>query len=291
MSRWRTGSLGADLFEQLAGGLSGTALQSLLLEVMRRRAAARSPAEVLAQYRRDRFTGPAPLDQRAIVAIDGHLLAAADGFEALELSPIAPLGVCSTIAPTDQHRVVSALRGTEVVSDPTNVLALECAARLRAAADAVHLATSQRVVRAQPAPKYPGAAQHFRLLALGSGGVEARDHAFTVETLVRHVRALTAGLDRLEQHGHAFGARRVDVLATPERAALGDRVAAALGVGIATARKPLAHAYYSGGLRYMYWVTAPDGEEVPIADGGAFDWLARLLSNRRAVYIASGLGM
>jgi hypothetical protein len=290
MSRWRTGSLGADLFEQLAGGLSGTALQSLLLEVMRRRAGARSPADVLAQYRRDRFTGPAPLDQRAVIAIDGHLLAAAADFEALELSPIAPLGVCSTIAPTDQHRVVSALRGTEVVSDPTNVLALECAVRLRAAADAVHLATSQRVVRAQPPPKYPGASQHFRLLALGSGGIEARDHAFTVETLVRHVRALTAGLDRLEQHGHAFGARRVDVLATPERAALGDRIAAALGVGIATARRPLAHAYYSGGLRYMYWVTAPDGVEVPIADGGAFDWLARLLSNRRAVYIASGLG-
>jgi hypothetical protein len=290
MSRWRTGALGADLFEQLAGGLAGTALQSLLLEVMRRRAAARSPADVLAQYRRDRFTAPAPLDQRAVVAIDGHLLAAASDFEALELSPIAPLGVCSTIAPTDQHRVVSALRGTEVVSDPTNVLALECAVRLRAAADAVHLATSQRVVRAQPAPKYPGAAQHFRLLALGSGGIEARDHAFTVEAIVHHVRALTAGLDRLEQHGYAFGARRVDVLATPERAALGDRIAAALGVGIETARKPLAHAYYSSGLRYMYWVTAPDGAEVPIGDGGAFDWLAHLLSNRRAVYVASGLG-
>jgi len=290
MSRWRTGPLGADVFEQLAEGLAGTELQSMLLEVMRRRAGARAPADVLAQYRRDRFTGPAPLDQRAAVAIDGHLLAAADGFEAIELSPVAPLGVCSTVAPTDQHRVLSALRGTEVVSDSTNVLALECAVRMRAGADAVHLATSQRVVRAQPPPDYPGAGQHFRLFALGSGGLEAKDHAFTVETIVRHVRALTAGLDRLEQHGYAFGARRVDVLATPERAALGDRIATAIGVGIATARKPLAHAYYSGGLRYMYWVTAPDGAEVPLADGGAFDWLARLLSNRRAVYVASGLG-
>jgi hypothetical protein len=290
MSSWRTGSLGSEIFEQLAGGLAGTELQSMLLEVMRRRARARTPADVLAQYQRDRFTGPAAIDQRAAVAIDCHLLAGADGFEALELSPVAPLGVCSTMAPTDQHRVLSALRGTEVVSDPTNVLALECATRMRRAAGAVHLATSQRVVRAQPPPKFPGASQHFRLFALGSGGVEAKDHAFTVETIARHVRALTAGLDRLEQHGYAFGARRVDVLATPERAALGDRVAAALGVGIETARRPLAHAYYSGGLRYMYWVTAPDGAEVPLGDGGAFDWLARLLSNRRAVYVASGLG-
>jgi len=291
MSSWRTGSLGAEAFEQLAAGLAGTELQSMLLEVMRRRAAARTPADVLAQYRRDRFTGPAMVDLRTALAIDGHLLAAAGGFDAIELSPVAPLGACSTVAPTDQHRVLSALRGTEVVSDPTNVLALECAVRLRAgAAEAVHLATSQRVLRAQPAPRFPGAAQHFRMLALGSGGVEAKDHGFTVETIVRHVRALTAGLDRLEQHGYAFGARRVDVLATPEREALGDRIAAALGVGLATARRPLEHAYYSGGLRYMYWVTAPDGAEFPLADGGAFDWLARLLSNRRAVYVASGLG-
>jgi len=290
MASWRTGAIGAEVFERLAEGLAGSELQSMLLEVMRRRAGARTPAEVLAQYRRDRFTGAAPVDQRVAVAIDGHLLAAADGFEALELSPVAPLGVCSTMAPTDQHRVLSALRGTEVSSDPTNVLALECAIRIRADADApCHLATSQRVVRAQPAPKFPGAAQHFRLFALGSGGIEAKDHAFTVETIVRHVRTLTTGLDRLEQHGYAFGARRVDVLATPERAALGDRIATTLG-GIATARKPLAHPYYSGGLRYMYWVTTPDGAEFPIGDGGAFDWLARLLSNRRAVYVASGLG-
>jgi len=290
MSSWRTGSLDAEVFEQLAGGLAGTELQSMLLEVMRRRARARTPADVLAQYRRDRFTGPGMVDQRTAVAIDGHLLAAADGFEAIELSPVAPLGVCSTMAPTDQHRVLSALRGTEVVSDPTNVLALECAVRMRGNANAVHLATSQRVVRTQPAPRFPGASQHFRLFALGSGGIEAKAHAFTALAIVRHVRALTAALDRLEQHGYAFGVRRVDVLAAPERAALGDRIAAALGVGIATARKPLDHAYYSGGLRYMYWVTAPDGEAVPIGDGGAFDWLARLLSNRRAVYVASGLG-
>src|SRR5688572_6551631 len=290
MSSWRTGSLDAEAFEQLAGGLAGTELQSMLLEVMRRRARARTPADVLAQYRRDRFTGPGMVDQRTAVAIDGHLLAAADGFEAIELSPVAPLGVCSTMAPTDQHRVLSALRGTEVVSDPTNVLALECAVRMRGNANAVHLATSQRVVRTQPAPRFPGASQHFRLFALGSGGIEAKAHAFTALAIVRHVRALTAALDRLEQHGYAFGVRRVDVLAAPERAALGDRIAAALGVGIATARKPLDHAYYSGGLRYMYWVTAPDGEAVPIGDGGAFDWLARLLSNRRAVYVASGLG-
>jgi hypothetical protein len=168
-------------------------------------------------------------------------------------------------------------------------MALECALRLRANPGAtVHLATSQRVVRAQPVPKGAGYAPHFRIFVLASGGVEAKDHTFTVDTLVHHVRTMLGALDRLESHGYSFGARRVDVLATPERAALGDRVAQALGPR--ATRKPLQHAYYSGGLRYMLWVTAPDGTEMPLVDGGTFDWLAQLTSNRRAVYVATGAG-
>jgi hypothetical protein len=40
----------------------------------------------------------------------------------------------------------------------------------------------------------------------------------------------------------------------------------------------------------MLWVTAPDGTEVPLVDGGVFDWLAKLTSNRRAVFVATGAG-
>jgi hypothetical protein len=40
----------------------------------------------------------------------------------------------------------------------------------------------------------------------------------------------------------------------------------------------------------MLWVTAPDGALIPLFDGGVFDWLAKLTSNRRAVYVASGGG-
>jgi hypothetical protein len=256
---------------------------------MRQRAAARTPAEVLAQYQRDAFCRPAAIDLRVSLEIDRQLLAAADGFEAIELPPVAPLAACSSVARTSQNRVLSALRSTEIVADPTNVLALECALRLRAGATAVHLATSQRVIRAQPVPKLPGYASHFRIFVLASGGVEARDHAFTVAALERHIRTMLAGLDRLEAHGYAFGARRVDLLATPERAAVADRIAASLG-GVAVQRKPLDHPYYSAGLRYLLWVTTPDGAEFPLIDGGAFDWLAQLSANRRAVYVATGAG-
>ena len=269
--------------------LPGTLLQSVLLEVMQRRANGRTPADVLAQYGRDRFCKPALVDQRTSVAIDAHLLAAAVDFEAIELSPIAPLGACSAVALTDQNRVLSALRSTEIVSDPTNVLVLECALRLRAdPAAPVHFATCQRVIRAQPVPNVPGYAPHFRIFVLASGGCETKDHTFTIATLVRHVRTMLGALDRLERHGYAFGARRVDVLATAERAKLGDRIAEGLGA-IAT-RGPLDHSYYSGGLRFMLWVTAQDGQRIPLIDGGAFDWLAKIASNRRAVFVATGAG-
>jgi len=299
--RWIVDCLSQPTFEHLAA-LSGSELSSILLEVMQRQAAARTPADVLAQYQRDPFCGPAAVDQRTSLDVDRHLLAAASDFEAIELPPVAPLAVCSSVAPTHQNRVLSALRSTEVVADPTNVLALECARRLRTTADPVHLATTQRVIRAQPFPKLPGYAAHFRIFVLASGGIEAKDHAFTAAAFEHHIRTMLAALDRLEHHGYAFGARRVDILATPQRAALADRLATALGAPAALApasaaptapvilRKLLEHPYYSGGMRYMLWVTAPDGAAVPLIDGGCFDWLAKLTSNRRAVYIASGAG-
>lgn len=286
---WIVGQLGTAAFERLATGMSGSELQSVLLEVMHRRAARRAPRDLVAQYQRDAFCTPAGVDQRTAVELDAHLLAAAAGFEAIELSPLAPLGACSVVAPTDQRRVVSALRGTEVVSDPTNVLALECAVRLRARPDGpVHFATCQRVVRAQPFPKGRGFTQHFRLFVLASGGPEEREHRFTVGTVLHHIRTALAALDRLEAYGYAFGARRVDILATPEREALGARVAEELGP-LAT-RKVLEHPYYSGGLRFQIWVTDRDGTSIPLIDGGVFDWLATLTSNRRAVYVATGAG-
>ena len=286
---WIFEGLGQEAFERLASELSGSELGSVLLEVMQRRAAARTPADVLAQYQRDPFCRPAAIDPRLGLEIDRQLFAAADGFEAIELSPVAPLAACSSVAATGQNRVLSALRATAVVADPTNVLALECALRLRGGTAAVDLATSQRVIRAQPVPRLPGYASHFRIFVLASAGLETQGHGTTHDALARHIRTMLAALERLEAHGFSFGARRVDLLATPPRAALADRLAAALA-GVAVERKPLEHPYYSAGLRYQIWATPPDGATLPLIDGGAFDWLTRLAANRRAVYVASGTG-
>jgi len=271
-------------------GLPASRLWSLLLEVADSRAAARRMGDLAAQWDRDRFVQPSMVDQRRLVTVDQHLLGAAAAFESIELSPVAPLGVCSLMGYTSQNKVLSALRGTEVVADPTNVMALECARRMRKDPDAVvRLATSHRCVRAQPFPQQRGFAAHFRMFCLVSAGVERQNHAFVVDALAEHISTMLHALDRLEQEGFAFPERRVAVLATPDKASLGDRIAAALGPA-AVVRSLLEHPYYSGGLRFQISARSSEGMHVPLIDGGSFDWVARLTSNRRAVYVASAFG-
>lgn len=286
---WSTAGIGDEVYRALTEGLSPSELWSLLLDVLARRAASRAPAQLLQQWQRDGFVQPAYIDQRTLVELDGLLLAAAASFEALELSPLAPLGSCSVVGLASQNKIVSALRGTEVIADPTNVLALECARRLaRDPAAVVRLTTCHRCVRAQQVPKLPGFAQHFRIFVLATAGREQKDHAFVVEALLEHVRTQLAALDLLEQHGYDFPDRSVTILASPARAALGDRIADALA-GVRVVRGELAHAYYHG-LRFQISTRGTNGASVPLIDGGAFDWLAKLTSNRRLVFVASGMG-
>ena len=128
---WVKAGLPPGTYDALTDGLSGSRLWSLLLDVAEARAVRRVPAELMEQWDRDRFVQPGIADQRTIIDVDGHLLRAASAFESIELSPVAPLGACATMGHASQNKVLSALRGTEVVSDPTNVMALECARRLR----------------------------------------------------------------------------------------------------------------------------------------------------------------
>ena len=67
--------------------LPASRLWSLLLEVAESRVAARRAGELAEQWDRDRFVQPSPVDQRTLVTVDQHLLAAAAAFESIELSP------------------------------------------------------------------------------------------------------------------------------------------------------------------------------------------------------------
>ncbi len=287
--RWINEGLPPGTYDALTV-LPASRLWSLLLEVAESRVAARRAGELAEQWDRDRFVQPSPVDQRTLVTVDQHLLAAAAAFESIELSPVAPLGVCSLMGYTSQNKVLSALRGTEVVADPTNVMALECARRMRRdPGTVVRLATSHRCVRAQPVPQQRGFAAHFRMFAIASAGLEQSNNAFVVDAFAEHIATMLQALDRLERDGFVFPERRISVLAARDKASLGERIATTLGRA-AVAQGPLEHPYYSAGLRFQITARSSEGMHVPLIDGGAFDWVARLTSNRRAVYVASAFG-
>ena len=101
-------------------------------------------------------------------------------------------------------------------------------------------------------------------------------------------------MDRLEQHGYGFPDRILEILAAPERAALGKRLAngvsgAGRASGMTIAFETLTHDYYDG-LRFMISARSTGGEHMPLIDGGAFNWLRKLTSNGKLVFVASGLG-
>jgi hypothetical protein len=286
---WATAGFGESAYAALARGMPASEVWSLLLSAMRERAEHRTAAALAQQWESDRFVQLSYIDQRTLLDLDSHLLAAAHEFAAVELSPLAPLGASSSVALTTQNRVVSTVRGTEVVSDPTNVLALESARRLREdPARIVRFCTSHRCVRAQEVPKVPGFAAHFRMFCMTTAGHERKDQAFVTDALTHHIRTHLLGLDRLEQHGYRFPNRRVRLLSTEAREPLAKRIAAAIE-GVPVSMERLEQRYYDG-LRFMISAHSAAGDDIPLIDGGAFDWLHKLAANRKLVFVASAIG-
>jgi hypothetical protein len=274
--------------------LSPSETTPLLLDLVRHQAGKRRPADLLVQLQRDGFVAPGPLDQRTAHRFDGLALDAAAAFEAVLLSPVAPLGACSALAPTSQDRTLTALRGTEVVSDPTNVLALLCAKRLQAdAAAAPRFVTLHQTLRAQALPKQPGFSRHFRLMAMGEAGLAQAEHRFERAAIQRQLGVFIAVLAACEKIGCAFPRPRAQLFVNERARGLGDRVEADLRAafaGIALERTAFESRYYDG-LRLLFGASSRAGDHVPFADIGVFDWVGKLTANRRLRYVASALGI
>src|SRR5262249_1201970 len=93
--------------------------------------------------------------------------------------------------------------------------------------------------------------------------------------------------DRLNRSGYMIERQNVRLMSTEPNAQLAARIAASVRAPVEQQR--LDHAYYDG-IRFMIDVRAPDGGVFPLIDGGAFNWLRKLCSNEKLVYVASGVG-
>ena len=292
-----------DLLAFLGRRLALTDLQSLLLAVYHERAARQTPARVLDQYQHNRFVRPAAVDLRARAHLDRLALDAAAAFAALDLAPVCPLGTTSALAPVDQNTVVSTIRNTEVVSDCTNVLALECAVRRRAhrqdqagAAARVRLCTSQRLVRAQNYHQ-PGLNAHFSIFALCTAGRAVADYRLEVEALAEHLACYVTLLTAARAIGYDLQDVRIVFTDLPDPA-LRERLQNEVIPGVA-ARFPATRLECDPGrvtvpgyyqlVRFHIYARAADGTEHELADGGFTDWTQRLLGDRKERLLISGI--
>ena len=113
-----------ELVDELSHDVSGSDLTSLLLGVMAGRAGDATPQGVLDQYQSDRFVGPSPIDQAALVETEHLVLQAITGeFEPIQLAPLVPFGTHHLLGDVSQNNVVSTIRRTELAADPTAGLA------------------------------------------------------------------------------------------------------------------------------------------------------------------------
>ncbi len=284
---------------RLADELSGSELTSLLLAVTRRRSRRVTVAGLLAAAGRDPTVAPSDVDARLLHRVTGAFLDAAEGFEAVELAPVSPVGLNTALGGIDQNNVLASVRGTEVLADPTAAHALVAAQRRRAGAGEVRLCSSERLLRLQP---FEGELwrQHFRIGALTSSGPAEPDHGFELRALREHAGVHLRLLAALDPDGARLGRRTVLVAdadpAAGRVARLEERVFEPLRTAFADvdvaldAKREHAMGYYDG-LALEIRLAPPGREAVSIADGGGVDWLARLLANRRERAFTSGIGI
>jgi len=314
-----------DLVERLAACVSAGDLQAFLLELARRRAGSREPHELLAQYLNDRAVSADSADARQLARLSLAAFEAADGFAAIELSPVEPLGGQTVLGGLSQDNALGTVRASEVVADPTVSLALAAAAARRQGRDHVRLCACMRVLRPQSEAR-----RHFRLFALVSAGRSDGDHRHEVEAMRDHVaahlaigaaaREAGAPVERLlvrisdtavhralieggaavrPDVGHPHDAmpaeavrrlgrrlRRLELALEALAPVIGGVSQAELLVDLTRSE---AVGYYDG---LQLRIDADSGgAERELADGGAVDWTARLLSDRRERLFTSGLGL
>ncbi|MBK7873047.1 MAG: hypothetical protein IPJ74_21435 [Saprospiraceae bacterium] len=289
-----------DLVEKLCEQIASTELNSFLLEVFSRKTNQISPAELLTAYQNNRFATPVPYEWIPFIEWELEILrfAKAKGFEPLELSPVSPLGTCSAVATVHQHKVLSALRGTEVVADATNVLALESSLRRQEllkkdtkSATRVRLSTTHRHIRTSVF-NFPGFTPHFKIFCLTIAGRDEGGFRFETESIMEclqfYHRLLTEkiGIDNSQIH--------LILKNLPAENPLFETVQKALFKALPQWNYEIQEidqekANYYKGLQFKI-ILDPEGNRYDIGDGGFVDWTQELLGNRKERFLISGLG-
>jgi hypothetical protein len=288
---------GEGILEALAERLEPTDLQTLLLEVFSRRSSRVSASKLLDRYENDRFSRPSQVDPRNFNTLDSLAFSiAAPTFEPIELSPVSPLGTCSAVATVSQNNVVSTARNNEVVSDCTNVMALECAMRRkRGHREPIHLCCSHRLLRSQQLKNAKEFAS-FRVFSLCSAGRDIGSFHFERDSLLLHISFYLRLLTELSAQCAPIASLIVKLapLGTNAEEVVADTATVLQSqfsdFAVVLDRERKTGINYYETACFGISVSDSEGQELNLADGGFVDWTKTLLSNKKERLIVSGIG-
>jgi hypothetical protein len=289
-----------DAVDGLTQSLPTTDLQSLMLHVYRERGARRTPAELLEQYERRAMVQSKSFDVRLLLDVERAAFEQAAAFEAIDLAPVAPLGINAVLGQIDQNNCLATVRSAEVLADPTTAKALECARRRRAGdTGTIKLCARSKQLRLQPFDK-PGFSPHFNLFSLVTAGRDRGSLAFELESLREHLSLYLGLLRRLGTMG--FHIAKVDIAISDTARDEGRLERARTEV-----LEPLSREYpdaslridltreqgrnYYSGLCLGIDAFNREGMRLNLADGGFTTWTQRLLSNAKERLLVSGMGI
>ena len=281
-----------NLLDDLSKKLSASELNTLLLELFRIRSKKITPAELLRQFEKNRFAAPSAVDTIHFNEFEVRCLklARSKGFMPVTLSPLAPFGTCSAVAFVDQNNVVTALRGTEVVSDATNVFAMLIAKESKKNHGIIKYAATHRHVRSQGLSN-PAFTAHFGIFCLATGGPDTGSFSFELEQLFDHITT------HLSVYANAFDLNKekllLKIFLKDDNEIFHQRLNESMknmsGPVTVQIEKQLNPGGYYKVVQFKFFIVR-EGQEINLSDGGFVDWTQKLIPNKKHRLIISGVG-
>jgi len=279
--------------------LSLSELTTLLLPVFDKKVKNMTPQQLLARYDSNKFTHPAEISPEIMNALSNQLFAIASrtGSEALLLSPVEPLGACSVVGPVSQNKIMTALRGTEVAADPTNMLALETASRIKkgilnttASISYPDLCTVHRILRAQP---FEGDFRpHFSPFCRTTSGIDTGSYTFEKQALTLHITMCRDILREILGATTAihFEARNGYTDTPGLITSIRDHLTPLFpDISFTASHTDSGNTYYKG---LQFYITAiRDKTRIPVGEGGFTDWTQQLTGNKKQRLLICGIGL
>ena len=287
----------ADVLDKLLS-LPKSDFNTLLLNIFNKQTENITPIDVVKAFQTNRFSVPSEIDPVIYHNFEAELLSLAqeNGIKATLLSPVAPFASCSAFGCVDQNNVVSAVRGTEILSDPTNMLAIIIAKQIKEKKTEgntnLHYCTTSRVLRSQVFPALRGYYSHFGIFCIVSSGKDSGSYSCEKDLLLKQLVFYKKLL--IEKYNEKLSIVLRKRRGYTDSDGFYESMAGMVkqqfpGVPLTLDPDYEENNYYKG-MHFSVYMEK-DNESVEIGDGGFVDWMQQMTGNKKERCVISGFGL